>query len=173
MNALLSNVKQIGTAASLAILVSANLASCQSGKDENGGTVLKQVAEIPLPGPAVRFDYQNLDAKNGRLYIAHMNADHLVVFDTQKRRVVANLDGFKRVHGVIAVPEIERVYASVTGEHQVATVDMKTLKTMARSGPIAYPDGLAYTPTTERVFVSDEHGGVDVVVDAEYNTLLA
>src|SRR5215472_7851006 len=112
MNALLSNVKQIGTAAVMAILASANLATCQDGKDERGGTVLKQVAEIPLPGPAVRFDYQNLDAKNGRLYIAHMNADQLVVFDTQSRQVVANLDGFARVHGVWAVPELGRIYAS-------------------------------------------------------------
>jgi hypothetical protein len=75
MNALFGSVRRIGAATGLAILVSANLATCQDGKDERGGTVLKQVAEIPLPGPAVRFDYQNLDEKNGRLYIAHMNAD--------------------------------------------------------------------------------------------------
>src|ERR1700730_10891466 len=88
---------------------------------------LKKVADIPMPGPAVRFDYQSLDPSQGRLYIAHMNADQLVVFDTKKREVVANLDGFSRVHGVWAVPELGRVYASVTGEHKVAAVDMKTL----------------------------------------------
>jgi hypothetical protein len=55
---------------------------------------LKQVADVPLPGPAVRFDYQSLYASHGRLYIAHMNADQLVVFDTKKREVVANLDSF-------------------------------------------------------------------------------
>jgi hypothetical protein len=63
---------------------------------------LKQVADVPLSGPAVRFDYQSLDASHGRLYLAHMNADHLVVFDTKKREVVANLDGFPNVHGVWA-----------------------------------------------------------------------
>jgi DNA-binding beta-propeller fold protein YncE len=172
MNILLGNVRQFGAAASLAILVSASLASCQDGKDERGGTVLKQVAEIPLPGPAVRFDYQNLDAKNGRLYIAHMNADQLVVFDTQKRQVVANLDGFKRVHGVIAVPEIGRVFASATGDHQMNAVDTSTLKIVGQAGPINYPDGLAYSPSAKRVFVSDEHGGVDAVVDAQSNKLI-
>jgi DNA-binding beta-propeller fold protein YncE len=126
-----------------------------------------------MPGPAVRFDYQSLDADHGRLYIAHMNADQLVVFDTQKRQVVANLDGFKRVHGVLAAPEIDRVYASVTGEHQVAAVDMKTLKTVATTGPVSYPDGLAYAPAAKRVFVSDEHGGTDAVIDATSNKLLA
>jgi len=134
---------------------------------------LKKVADIPMPGPAVRFDYQSLDASQGRLYIAHMNADQLVVFDTKKREVVANLDGFSRVHGVWAVPELGRVYASVTGEHKVAAVDMKTLKTLALSGPINYPDGIAYAPGPQRIFVSDEHGNVDAVIDTKTNSLMA
>ena len=57
--------------------------------------VLTKVADVAMSGPAVRFDYQSLDADHGRLYIAHMNADQLVVFDTQKRQVVANPDGFQ------------------------------------------------------------------------------
>src|SRR6202165_5031268 len=132
----------------------------------------KKVAEIPMPGPAVRFDYQSLDSSQGRLYIAHMNADQLVVFDTKKREVVANLDGFRRVHGVWAVPELGRVYASVTGEHKVATVDMKTLQTLARIGPINYPDGIAYAPGPQRIFVSDEHGNVDAVIDTDRKSVL-
>src|SRR5260370_19456044 len=134
---------------------------------------LKKVADIPMPGPAVRFDYQSLDASRGRLYIAHMNADQLVIFDTKKREVVANLDGFSHVHGVWAVPELGRVYASVTGEHKVAAVDMKTLQTLARVGPINYPDGIAYAPAPQRVFVSDAHGNVDAVIDTKTNSLVA
>ncbi len=172
MNTLLAIVTRFGMASALAIILSANVACSQDATDEQGGGVLKQIAEIPLPGPAVRFDYQSYDAKNGRLYIAHMDADQLVVFDTVKRQVVANLDGFKRVHGVIAVPEIGRVFASVTGEHQMAAVDMTTLRIIGMAGPINYPDGLAYSPTTKRVFVSDEHGGVDAVVDAQTSKLL-
>jgi DNA-binding beta-propeller fold protein YncE len=143
-----------------------------NGNNHARDQVLTLVADVPMSGPAVRFDYQSLDAEHGRLYIAHMNADQLVVFDTQKRLVVATLDGFRRVHGVIAVPEIDRVFASATGEHQVAAVDMKTLKTVAMAGPINYPDGLAYSPATKRVFVSDEHGSVDAVVDASTNKIL-
>jgi hypothetical protein len=112
--------KLIGSAAAtLVLLLTPYIASAQNSEGERGGFFLKEVAEIPLPGPAVRFDYQSLDADNGRLYIAHMNADQLVVFDTKKRQVIANLDGFKRVHGVIAVPDADRVFASATGEHQM------------------------------------------------------
>jgi DNA-binding beta-propeller fold protein YncE len=135
--------------------------------------VLTKVADIPMPGPAVRFDYQTFDPSSGRLYIAHMNADQVVVFDTSKRQVVANLDGFKRVHGVTVAPEIHRLYASVTGNHQVVAVDTESLKTLGTVGPITYPDGLAYAPKQNKVFVSDEHGGVDAVIDAASNKLIA
>ncbi|MDT7817744.1 MAG: hypothetical protein QOJ42_7660 [Acidobacteriaceae bacterium] len=139
---------------------------------QNGPEILKKVADIPMPGRPVRFDYQSLDTHSGRLYISHMNANQLVVFDTATRQVLANLDGFKRVHGVWAVPELGRVYASVTGEHVVAAVDSKTLHTLAKVGPITYPDGLAYAPKVKRVFVSDEHGNADAVIDATHNTLI-
>lgn len=151
------------------LLLSVGIAESQA---KAGSAVLTTVADVPMPGPAVRFDYQSLDAKNGRLYMSHMDADHLVIFDTHKRQVVANLDGFKRIHGVIAVPEISRVFASATGNHQMLAVDMNTLKIVGSAGPISYPDGLAYSPETKRVFVSDEHGGVDAVVDAQMNKLI-
>ena len=134
--------------------------------------VLDLVADVPMPGAAVRFDYQSVDAEHGRLYISHMNDDHLVVFDTVNRRVIANLDGFRRVHGVIAAPEIGRVFASATGDHQVIAVDAQTLKIVGKAGPIDYPDGLAYAPVAHRVFVSDEHGGVDAVIDSTTNKLI-
>ena len=155
----------------LSVLLSASFACGQSSTQTE--KVLTKVADIPMPGPAVRFDYQTFDPSSGRLYIAHMNADQLVVFDTSKRQVVANLDGFKRVHGVTVAPEIHRLYASVTGNHQVAAVDTESLKTLGTAGPITYPDGLAYAPKQNKVFVSDEHGGVDAVIDAASNKLVA
>lgn len=117
------------------------------------------VADVPLSGSAVRFDYQSLDVTNNRLYLAHMNADQLVVFGTKKR-------------SIIAIPELNRAYASATGEHKVVVVDAQTLKIIAQAGPIHYPDGLAYAPTVKRVFVSDEHGDADAVIDATTNTLV-
>ena len=147
----------------------ASLAALAQNSSQNP---LRVVADIALPGAAVRFDYQSFDATTGRLYIAHMNANQLVVFDTKKRLVIANLDGFDSVHGVWAVPELGRVYASATGKHVVNVVDAATLKTIASVGPIKYPDGIAYAPEAKRVFVSDEHGDADAVIDAMTNTLV-
>src|SRR6202050_617128 len=155
------------------LLLILGCATAATPSDSPESAPLKQVADVPLPSPAVRFDYQSLDASHGRLYIAHMNADQLVVFDTKTREVVANLDGFPNVHGVWAVPEWGTVSASPTGEHKVAVVDMETLKTIAKTGPVKYPDGIAYAPGAKRVFVSDEHGNADAVIDATTNSLVA
>jgi hypothetical protein len=95
---------------------------------------LTKIADVPLPGPAVRFDYQSIDLhQRAPLDRAHERKS-AVVFDVKAQTAVANLDGFARVQGVLAVPELGRVYASVTGDHEVAAVDMKTLKTVAKKG---------------------------------------
>jgi DNA-binding beta-propeller fold protein YncE len=168
-----ANTSLLGRALILGASVCAGICTAHIASADHQGEILRTLADVPLPGPAVRFDYQSLDPTDGRLYIAHMNADQLVVFDTGKREVVAKLDGFHRVHGVIAVAELGRVYASVTGDHQVAAVDRGNLQIVARVGTMKYPDGLAYVPTMKRVFVSDEHGDMDAVIDAISNQLIA
>jgi len=127
---------------------------------------LRLVNDIPLPGPANRFDYQSIDPTAGRLYISHMNAGRLVVFDLDSARVVRDVEGLPRVTGVWAVPEHHHVYASAAGAHEVAVIDDRTLSVVARVGGIRFPDGIAYASEADKVFVSDESGNADVVIDA-------
>jgi hypothetical protein len=149
----------VGCLAAGLLMVSA-VSYSQDG--QSGKEILKKIADIPIPGPAVRFDYQSLDVENGRLYISHMNADQLVVFDTAKREVVANLDGFKRVHGVFAVPEINRLYASVTSDHQVAVVNTKPSRLWERQAPSTirmawhmHPHVYAFSITNSRLLLRE------------------
>src|SRR2546426_3261282 len=134
---------------------------------------LRLVADEQLPGNASRFDYQSLESASGRLFISHMGAGQLVVFDVGAGRVIGNLDGFPTVTGVLAVPAEHRAYASATGDHAVVVVDDSTLRIMARVPGPRFPDGIAYAPAERRVFVSDESGGRDFVIDATTNTLAA
>lgn len=137
------------------------------------GTTLRLVADVPLPGPPNRFDYQSIDPTNRRLYISHMNAGRLVVFDLDASRVIAEVAGVDRVTGVLAVPAHHAVYASAAGRHEVVAIDDRTLAVVARIGGIHFPDGIAYAPDEHRIFVSDESGGADVVIDARTNTRTA
>lgn len=131
----------------------------------SGGLPLKTVARVPLSGPSVRFDYTTLDQGSNRLYIAHMDASELLVFDVRHRKIVKTLPA-PGVHGVIAVPQLGRVFASATNAREVLTIDAKTDAVIARAPAGQYPDGLAYDPVERHVFVSDESGGVETVLDA-------
>ena len=134
---------------------------------------LRVVTDIPLPGSASRFDYQSFDPVSGRLFISHMGAGQIVVFDARAGRVIANLEGFPTVTGVLAVSAEHRVYASAAGDHTVAIVDDSTLQVIARVRGPMFPDGIAYAPQERRVFVSDETGQRDFVIDARTNTVVA
>ena len=126
---------------------------------------LRLVREIPLPGPANRFDYQGVDPATGRIYINHMNAGRTIVFDADSDRVVLDIPDVKRATGVRVVPAHHQVYISAAGSHEVAIVDDRTLKVVGRVGGIRFPDGIAYAAHADKVFVSDESGDADVVID--------
>src|SRR3989441_3155017 len=127
---------------------------------------LRVVADMPLPGSGSRFDYQSLEPASGRLFISHMGAGQLVVFDVRAGRAIANLDGFPTVTGVLAVPVEHRAYASATGDHEVVVVNDSTFQIVARVPGPRFPDGIAYAPEERRGFLSAGSGGRGFVVGA-------
>lgn len=131
---------------------------------------LTLVADIPLPGPANRFDYQSIDSATRRLYINHMDAGRTVVVDLGSEHVVGEIAGVPRATGVLAVPRHHAVYISSPGSHQVAIADDRTLLVTHRVGSIRFPDGIAFAPDAEKVFVSDESGDAELVIDARTAT---
>src|SRR5438270_700276 len=88
-----------------------------------GTLPLRTLIDVPLTGGTTRLDYQSMDSDNGRLYIAHLGSDLMTVFDVNKQTVVADVKDLKRVHGVLAVPELHRVYASATGTNELVVID--------------------------------------------------
>lgn len=153
---------------------------------------LAEAEDFPL-GPATnRIDYQSIDSAARRLYIAKMGAGSLVVVDLADNRVVAELPGFPKATGVLAVPELHRIYVSApgagigasigvalakagmtSGNGTVVILNSDTLKEIARLPAGVFPDGIAYDPRERRIFVTDEMGSAVTVVDADRNTPLA
>jgi DNA-binding beta-propeller fold protein YncE len=130
---------------------------------------LNTLADIPLGGRSTRLDYASMDAGRHLLFIAHLGDSEVMVVDTQARRLAKRIPGTSKVHGVLAIPELSRVYASATGTNEVVAIDEQTLEIIARMPGGTYPDGLAYAPDVHKVYVSDEHGGTDTVIDTQAN----
>lgn len=152
------------------------IASCApacSAADVVGTLPLTTIADVPLPGRTTRWDYESLDPTRHLLFLAHLGDSTVVVFDTRREKVIATIPDISRVHGVLVVPQLGRVYASATGTNQVVVIEEHSFKIVGRIPAGTYPDGIAYAPGVNKLFVSDETGATDTVIDAATNRRIA
>ena len=70
------------------------------------------VRDVPLPGDTSRFDYVSLEPGSHRLFIAHLGAGTMPVYDIASGAVIGEIQNVPGVHGVLTVPELGRVYAT-------------------------------------------------------------
>lgn len=150
------------------------------------------VGDYPLGAPVIRADYESVDPGGRRLYIAKMGAGQLLVFDLDHNKLVAELDGFPKITGILVVPELRKVYASVPGsgiaaslfvglemaglshgDGMIAVRDTQTLKERARMPGGVFPDGIACDTKDHRVFVSDELGSAITAIDANADKVIS
>jgi DNA-binding beta-propeller fold protein YncE len=128
---------------------------------------LHTVADLPLGGRSPRFDYQTIDPRAHRLYIAHQGDGAVLVVDLLHRRIVGRIGELADVHGVLVVPALHRLFATATALHQLVMIDTRTERVLTRTRAGVVPDGIAYDPVGRHVFVSDERpAGALIVVDA-------
>ncbi len=127
---------------------------------------LQMVGEVPLPGGTSRFDYQTIDGIHRRLFISHMGANVMTVYDLDSNKVVGNVRDIPRPTGILAVPELNRVYVSASAANRIYVIDETSLKIIATVPTGSFPDGIAYDPEMKRVFVSCEFGSIVTVFDA-------
>jgi DNA-binding beta-propeller fold protein YncE len=158
----------------------------------SGESLYTRIGDAPLGAKTSRFDYQSYDPIASRLTIAEMGSGKLLVFDTRSQTLVASLDGFPRITGVLAVPALHKIYASVpgagiaasasvalgmaglsSGSGKLAILNDVSLKEIARLPVGVFPDGIAYDQDDQKIFVSDELGRAVVVVDAVGDRVIA
>lgn len=132
---------------------------------------LHDVVDVPLVGGTGRLDYESFDEVAGLLYIAHLGAGSVIVFDTNHDRVATTIPGTPSVRGVLVVPELHRVYAAAQGAQEIVVIDQRANKTIAHVH-VGDVNGLAYDPQTQQLFVSDQIGSTDAVIDVRSNKLV-
>ena len=172
-------MKSAGLAAGVALSIVLSLVALTcSGKspplDVSAANLpLRTIRDIQLTGGTTRFDYQSFDPNTGRLYIAHLGDNSMVVFDTNKEAQIGDVKNLSHVHGILVIPELHRIYSSATGTNELAIIDDSTLQIIARAPAGDYPDGIAYAPNVNKIYVSDLHGKTDTVIDVKTNQRVA
>lgn len=176
----------------IASLIALVLSGSAGAQDHAVGRLFSVVGEYPLGASVNRMDYESIDPEARRLYIAKMGGGQLLVFDLAANKLAAQLDGFPKITGVLVVPELHKVYASVpgggvlaslaqgmglaglsSGRGEVAVRDTRTLKEVARVKGGVFPDGITYDARDHRIFGSDEMGAAVTAIDAATDKVIA
>src|SRR6266480_1182490 len=135
---------KLGGAVVVALTLAPMLAP--AGAVQSSGPTLKKIAEFDLPGPVgKRFDYLTIDTDDHYLISAHLAADQTYVIDLATNRVVATVTDTPGAEGVEYVPE---------------------LKTESK------PDGSAYAAPFHKLYVSDERGKAEAIVDVNKDEIV-
>jgi len=166
------NARQLSRLLVTLLVLGSLVWGCGSGAGAAQESSFQVIRDVPLSGGTGRFDYQSVDPVAHRLYIAHLAAGLVTVYDLETASVVGDVANVAGAHGVLAVPSLGRVYASATSANQVAVIDPASLQVVATVPGGDYPDGLAYAPEVGKLYVSDEHGKADTVVDVQSNQVV-
>ena len=142
------------------------IAACRAGGDAPAKLPLRFVRDVAMPGPAVRFDYQDVDADARRLYVAHLGANDVDVVDLDRLEPAGTITGVAEAHGLRLAPDLHRVFATATGTDEVVSIDTGSRRIVGRAPTGRFPDGVGYDPANRLVDVSNKDDGSETVLDA-------
>jgi YVTN family beta-propeller protein len=126
-------------------------------------TTYKLIKRVPIGGEG-SWDYLAVDSEANRCYISHQS--HVVVFDTEKEKVIGDINNTPGVHGIAIFTGFNRGYISNGGDNSVTVFDLATLKETVRIKVGNRPDAILFDPATKRVFTFNGGSKDSTVIDA-------
>lgn len=151
--------------ASRSSVASAAPVDVPTGAQSEPSLPLILLADVDLPGNAVRFDYQDVDAAKQHLVIAHMNDSSVVVVNLDGS-VVKVIPDIPTARGVIVADDVGKIFVT-SSPSQLVIIDNDTLAEVSRVATGKSPDGVGWDPTHRIVGVSDQgDGAISLIGDS-------
>jgi DNA-binding beta-propeller fold protein YncE len=104
------------------------------------------------------WDYVTVDAPNHRLFVTR--STHTMAIDTANGKVLGDVPGQKRSHGVALVPRLNRGFITDGGNGVILAFDLKTYAVLGTIQAQADADGIIYDPKLDLVLAVSGDGGV-------------
>ncbi|MDE3053709.1 MAG: YncE family protein [Gemmatimonadota bacterium] len=117
------------------------------------------------------WDYVTLDTAGHRLFVAREN--RFMVVEEHGGKVIAEIPGFERAHGVAFAYGTGRAFATSGADSAVRMIDLKTLKVVKKIHAAVDDDGIIYDAGTNHVFAMDGDAGMVSMIDPRSGTLVA
>lgn len=122
------------------------------------------VARRWILGGAGGWDYIALDTVGHRLFISR--SDRVMVVDQATGKLVGEVPGFDRSHGVAFSYASGRGFGTSGGDSSVVVFDLKTLKVLGRTPAAPDADAILFDPATDRIFTFNGDSRNSSVLDA-------
>ena len=126
-----------------------------------------RVAETFRIGGEGGWDYLTVDPQSRRLYVPR--STHTMVVDAVGGKLVADIPGQRRNHGVAVVHGVGRGFISDGQDGSVTIFDLKTNRVLGRVKAADDADGIIYDPHCGKVLVTcgDAHAVVAIRPDVD------
>jgi DNA-binding beta-propeller fold protein YncE len=116
------------------------------------------------------WDYLAFDPGMNRLFISR--GTHVLAVNPKNGKVIGDIPGFTRSHGIALAPQFNKGYASDGDPGSVTVFDYKTLKVLEHLKTAPDCDGIIYDPATKRVFTMNGDSGSSTAIDAATGTVI-
>jgi DNA-binding beta-propeller fold protein YncE len=104
------------------------------------------------------WDYVTMDAANHRLFVTR--ATHTQAIGEETGKVLADIPGQVRSHGVALVPKVGRAFITDGGgSGAILVFDLKTYAVLGKIATMPDSDGIIYDPSTNLVLAVSGDGG--------------
>jgi DNA-binding beta-propeller fold protein YncE len=110
------------------------------------------------------WDYLALDTVGHRLFVARQ--DRVMVIDPASAKLLAEIPGLNRAHGVAFDYADGKGFATSGGDSSVVIFDLKTLQVTGRTIAAPDADAVLFDPVTKRIFTFNGDSRSSSVIDA-------
>jgi DNA-binding beta-propeller fold protein YncE len=131
---------------------------------------VSKILSVAGVGTPKYWDYLNLDQDTGRLFASLGN--HFGVIDSATGKLVGDVTGMNRNHGVALVPSVGRGFISDGDDAVVVVFDLKTYQVLGKIKVEEDADGIQFDPATNKVWVVSGDGNSisSIAVDVDVTT---
>lgn len=116
------------------------------------------------------WDCLAVDSQARHLYATHDKRVH--VLDVDSMQEIGKIEGTRRAHGVLPVPELGKGYIASGEDGKVLVFDLKSLRVTAKVDAQRDADGLVYEPITGRLFCFNGDSGNATVLDGKTDQVI-
>ena len=110
------------------------------------------------------WDYVALDTVGHRLFVAR--ATRVMVIDPATGKLLAEIPGLNRAHGVAFSYATGKGFATSGGDSSVVVFDLKSLQVLGRTHAADDADAVLFDPATKHIFTFNGDAASSSVIDA-------